>query len=172
MNDVACSGTIASSAVSQIACSGILAVLAIFSALIFPMPNVAAGVSAPIRALKLTRSGTIDVCKFTLCIMSITARFFTREHMQSWPFSCISSTKYRNRAKTSVSSQITDTTSPTMHLVIAWCTQLLYQLLRDFEVPPLNHGDTYYLNRNIVGTSNSKAVPQWHAYETRGPSWH
>ena len=88
---------LASSAVSPIACSGILAVLAIFSALIFPMPNVAAGVSAPIRALKSTRSGTIDVCTFTLFIMSITARFFTREHMQSWPFSCISSTKYRNR---------------------------------------------------------------------------
>ena len=51
MNDAACSSTIASSAyVSPIACSGSLAVLATLSALIFPMPNVAADVSAPVRA--------------------------------------------------------------------------------------------------------------------------
>ena len=108
---------IASSAcVSPIACCGSLAVLATLSALIFPMPNGAADVSAPVRAWMASRSGTIDVCTFTLCMMSITARSFTVEHMQSWPF--VSATKWRSRAKTTVSSQITDTTSPTMHLVI------------------------------------------------------
>ena len=123
MNDAACSSTIASSAcVSPIACSGSLAVLATLSALIFPMPNVAADVSAPVRAWMASRSGTIDVCTFTLCMMSITARSFTVEHMQSWSFGFISATTWRSRAKTSVSSQITDTTSQTMHLVIAWCT--------------------------------------------------
>ena len=119
MNDAACSNTIAASAcVSPIACSGILAVLATLSALIFPMPNVAADVSTPLRAWMASRSGTIDVCTFWM--MSMTARSFTVEHMQSWPIGFISATTWRSRAKTSVSLQITDTTSPTMHLVIAW----------------------------------------------------
>ena len=86
---------------------------------------IRADVSAHVRARMASRSGTIDVCTFTLCMMSITARSFTVEHMQSCSFGFISATKWRSRANTSVSSQIKDTTSPTMHLVILCCAMIV-----------------------------------------------